>query len=80
MAPKKLNISQRGLLQAIVYGIVGAFCLIAMDTAFHYIGQNKILQNPTIALILGFIGLVAVFAGITIALSLASLRLTQIRL
>jgi len=71
----KLNIFQRGILQAIVYGIVGAFCLIAMDTAFHYIGQNKILQNPTIALILGFIGLVAVFAGITIALSLASLRL-----
>ena len=72
---KKFNMFQRGILQAIAYGIVGAFCLIAIDATFQYIGQYKILQNPTFALVMGFIGVVAVCAGITVALLWVTLRL-----
>ena len=75
MPPIKLNIFQRGLLRAIVYGMVGALCLVAIDATFHYIGHYKLLQNPVFAFVMGFIGLVAVCTGVTVALLLVTLRL-----
>lgn len=65
---------QQGILQPIVYGIIGAFCLAAMGIAFYYIGKYELLKNSS-APALDIIGLAVVFSLITVALLMASLRI-----
>ena len=42
---KKLNILQQGILQPVVFGIVGAICLTAMGIVFYYIGKYNVFKN-----------------------------------
>ena len=72
---KKLNIFQRGILQPIVYALIGAGCLFAIEAIFYYIGKYNIIQNATLIYIFCFIGVVTVLAVIGIALPMASLKL-----
>lgn len=65
---------QQGILQPVVYGIVGATCLAAMGIAFYYIGKYEVLKNSS-APAIDIVGLAVVFSLITVALLTASLRI-----
>jgi hypothetical protein len=66
---------QQGILQAIVYALIGIICFTATQIAFDYVYKYNILQNSIIALILSIIGIAVICSVVMIVLLQASLRI-----